>query len=350
MKKRIKKIISTVKRRKKLPELSGAITNETVAEHRETILAGGKRFKYPVQYSRHKLVINSIIISVGTLVVAGVLLWLQFYVFQNSSQFIYRVSQLIPLPVAVIDGEQVPYSMYLKRFRSSIHYLQDQNNLNPDTNEGKKEIEYRKRVELDNAIRDAYATKLAKEYKVTVSEGDVSEFIRKDLQSKKVSDSTYEKTVLNAFYDWSMDDYRGIVRAELLKRKVSFAVDDTARQKSERVLAALRAPAADFGAIAKAESDDEATKANGGDSGDVPLKTLDSNGVIAKVQSLQPGQVTELIYGTDGYYVAKLTSKSDQAVRFQFIKIALHEFESRLAAAKKAGKVKEYIAVAQLGQ
>ena len=350
MKKRIKKIVHKIRRRKHVPELSGAITNETVAEHRETILAGGRRFKYPVQYSRHRLVINSILISIGTIILAGMLLWLQLYVFQNSSQFIYRVTQLLPLPVAVIDGERVPYSMYLKRFRSSIHYLKDQNNLNPDTSDGKKEVEYRKRVELDNAIRDAYATKLARDNKVIVSNADVDEFIRKDLASKKVSETTYEKTVLNAFYDWSMDDYREIVRAELLKRKASFAIDIAAKQKADRVLAALRAPGADFGTVAKAQSDDEATKASGGDSGDVPLKTLDSNGVIARVNSLQPGQVTELIYGTDGYYIAKLTSKTDQFVKFQFIKISLHEFDVRLAAAKKAGKIKEYITVAQIRQ
>ena len=131
----------------------------------------------------------------------------------------------------------------------------------------------------------------------------------------------------------------------MLKRKVSFAIDSVAKGKADRVLAALRAPGADFGTIAKAESDDEASRANGGDSGDVPLKTLDSNGVIAKVYAVQPGQVTELIYGTDGYYVAKLTSKNDQTVRFQFIKVALKEFGSRLDAVKKAGKVKEYITV-----
>ncbi len=350
MKKRIKRIIHKVRRRKSVPELSGTITNETVAEHRENILAGGRRFKYPVQYSRHKLVINSVIIVFATIIIAGLLLWSQLYIFQNSSQFIYRMTQLLPLPVASVDGEAVSYSMYLKRFRSSIHYLIDQNNLNPETADGKKEVEYRKRVELDNAIRDAYASKLAKEAKVAVTDVEVNDFIRKDLASKKVSETTYEKTVLNAFYDWSMDDYRTIVRAELLKRKAAYAVDTAAKQKADRVLAALRVPGADFGAIAKAESDDEASRINGGDSGDVPLKTLDSNGVIAKVSTLQPGQITELLYGTDGYYVAKLTSKNDQSVKFQFIKITLREFDARLAAVKKAGKIKEYIRISQINQ
>lgn len=342
--KRIDKVVRRI-RRKQQPELDGRITNETVAEHREQILAGGRRFKYPVQYSRYKLVINSLLIALGSIVVAAVIMWWQLYLAQNSSKFMYRMTQVFPVPVASVDGEPVPYSMYLKRFRSSIHYLEQQNGLNVETADGKKEVEYRKRVELDNAIRDAFATKLARDYNVTVTEADVSAFITKDLANKKVSEVTYEKTVLNAFYDWSMGDYRTIVRAELLTRKVSFAVDKTAKSKSDRVLAALRAPGADFGAVAKAESDDTATKASGGDSGDVPLKTLDSNGVIAKATALKTGQVSDLIYGTDGYYIVKLTSKTDQSVRFQFIKIALNEFEKQYMAVRTGGKTKEYIAV-----
>ena len=50
------------KKRSAEAEQPSRITNETVAEHRERILAGGRRFKYPVQYARHRLVINTIII------------------------------------------------------------------------------------------------------------------------------------------------------------------------------------------------------------------------------------------------------------------------------------------------
>ncbi len=342
--KKFNKLVKKI-RKQPAPEVDNRITNETVAEHREQILAGGRRFKYPLQYSRHKLVINSLLIGIASLVVAAVLFWWQMYPAQNTSNFMYRLTQIIPVPVATVDGESVPYNMYLKRFLSSVHYLEEQNNLNVNSQDGKKEIEYRKRVELDNAIRDAYATKLAREHHVTVSDKDVDDFIAQDLESKKVSASTYEKTVLAVFYDWSMADYRSVVRAELLKRKVSFAVDTPAKSKADRVLAALRNPGADFGTVAKAETDDEATRASGGDSGDVPLKTLDSNGVIARAHSLEPGQVSDLIYGTDGYYIVKLTSKNDQSIRFQFIKIALHEFDQRLAAVKQAGKVKEYISV-----
>ncbi len=328
----------------------GRITNETVAEHREQILAGGRRFKYPVQYSRYKLVINSILIAVASIALLSVLAWYQLYVAQNSSKFMYRFTQLLPVPVATIDGENVPYSDYLKRFRSSLHYLQEQNNLNPNSVDGKKEIEYRKRQELDNAVRDAYVRKLARENRIKVSDGDVSRFIKNELAAKKVSETAYERTVLNKFYDWSMSDYRSVVYAELLKRKVSFAIDKNAKAKADRVMAALRTPGADFGAIAKVESDDELTKQVGGDVGMISRKTLDPNGVIEATSKLQAGQVTELLYGTDGYYVAKLTTKNDQNIQFQMIKIALNEFNTRFAAVNKPAHLKEYIAVKSYGR
>ena len=347
----VKHHLSKLRRKKPAQEkLDDRITNETVAEHREQIIAGGRRFKYPVQYSRHRLVINSLLIGLGAIVLAAVLFWWQLYKVQDSSKFMYRLTQIIPVPIASVDGENVHYSDYLKRFRSSIHYLQEQVNLNTTSKDGKNEVEYRKRLELNNAVRDAYATKLARENKVTISNSEVDAFIKADLQSKKVTARTYEKTVLNTFYDWSMSDYRSVVRAELLRRKVSFAVDSNAKQKADRILAALRAAGADFGAIAKAESDDVVTKANGGDTGDIPIKSLDSNGTLAAANKLTPGQTSELIYGTDGYYIVKLTSKSASSIRFQVIKIATLEFENRLEAVKKANKVKEYIDIVEQKQ
>ncbi|MEO5690612.1 MAG: SurA N-terminal domain-containing protein [Candidatus Saccharimonadales bacterium] len=348
--KRIKDKITSFRKKPSQQTADDRITNETVAEHREQILAGGRRFKYPVQYSRHKLVINSIIIAIVGILVLALLFWWQLYIVQNSSKFMYRFTQLLPVPVARIEGENVSYSDYLKRFRSSIHYLQEQNNLNTKSTDGKKEVEYRKREELNNAIRDAYVRKLAREAKVSVSGREVDNFIKAELASKKVSEAAYERTVLNNFYDWSMADYRSVVHAELLKRKVMFAVDTPAREKSDRVMAALRAPGADFGAVAKAESDDEQSKPGGGDSGSVPLKTFDPNGVIAAVSKLQAGQTTELIYGTDGYYVAKLTSKNDQTIQFQFIKIALNEFNNKFIKASSGDKVREFIKVQKSGE
>jgi hypothetical protein len=83
------------------------ITSETIEQHREHILAGGRKFKYPIQYARHKLVINAILISVAAVIIALVVGWWQLYPQQNTSEFMYHVTKVIPVPVAYVDGQPV---------------------------------------------------------------------------------------------------------------------------------------------------------------------------------------------------------------------------------------------------
>ena len=327
-------------------DTASRITNETVAEHREKVLAGGRKFKYPLQYQRHKLVINTIIIAVTALVLLTVLGWYLLYVAQDTSKLIYRITQLIPARVATVDGEPVAYSEYLMRYRSSIFYMQKQDAINLSTADGKRQAAYYQRQELTNAERSAYVTKLAREQKVAVTDKEVDDFIKKDIDARSVSLNAYEKTVLNSYYDWSLDEYRGVVRSELLKRKVSFAVDSEARNKANN-LASRVAAGEDFATLAKDNSDDEITKANGGDSGALPTDSLDADGLIAAAQKLEKDQVSGIIQGVDSYYIIKLISKSSDSVEYRVIKIKLTVFDNKFSSLKEQGKIKEYISVAQ---
>lgn len=339
-----------LKRKKKddQPEESqpSRITNETVAEHREKVLAGGRKFKYPVQYQRHKLVINTVIIAVAAIVLLSVLGWYLLYVAQDASKLTYRITQLLPVRVASVDGEAVAYSEYLMRYRSSIFYMQKQDSINLNTEDGKRQAAYYKREELTNAERSAYVAKLAREQHVTVTNKEVDAFIQKDIDAKSVSLNAYEKTVLNSYYDWSLDEYRDIVRSELLKRKVSFAVDTAAKQKADELYQKV-ASGADFATVATESSDDEATKANGGDSGVLSLDSLDSDGLIAAAKKLEVDQVSGLIQGVDGYYIIKLIAKSDDSVHYRVIKVKLTAFDEKFASLKDQGKIHEYISVAE---
>ena len=50
--------LSIKRKNKKQAKVPPRITNETVAEHREQIIAGGRKFKYPIQYARHRFSIQ----------------------------------------------------------------------------------------------------------------------------------------------------------------------------------------------------------------------------------------------------------------------------------------------------
>lgn len=322
------------------------ITNETVAEHREQVLAGGRKFKYPVQYQRHKLVINTVAIGLAAIVFLSVLCWYLLYVVQDSSQLTYRITQLIPVRVASVDGESVAYSEYLMRYRSSIFYAQKQGSINLNTADGKRQAAYYKRQELTNAERGAYVEMLARANKVTVTNKEVDDFIKKDIDAKSVSLNAYEKTVLNSYYDWSLSEYKSIVHDELLKRKVSFAIDTKSKARAESLYASV-AGGADFATVASTSSDDDLTKANGGDSGVVSTSSLDSNGLVAAAMKLESNQLSGLIQGVDGYYFIKLLSKTSDTVQYRVIKVSLTAFDSQFDALGKQGKIKEYISVAE---
>jgi parvulin-like peptidyl-prolyl isomerase len=340
----------TAKLRKKAPveEKATRITNQTVAEHREQILAGGRKFKYPVQYAKHKLVLNSVLISIAAVVALVVLGWYLLYVAQANSKFMYRLTQLVPVPVANVDGQSVRYSDYLKKYRSDIFSLVQQEQINLKSSDGKRQAEYYKRKELDNAEKDAYVTKLAKQKNIKVSRDEINAFIARTVNRKSISLEAYEKTVLENFYDWSLDDYRGVVKARLLAKKVGFAIDDKARARAKDLAAKAAAPGADFAKLAAENSDDMATKQNGGDAGSLPLDNQDVHGLIPVAQKLTPGQVSKPIEGADGYYIIKLIEKNDSSVHYALIKIGLTELDKRFEAVKKAGKIKEYIEVAQI--
>lgn len=340
----MKKLLNKLPRRRKTEPSDGPqrITNETVAEHREQILAGGRKFKYPVQVAKHRLVITTVVISVGVLVLAVVLTWYQLYVAQNTSNFIYRITQLIPVNVASVDGAEVRYSDYLKKYRSSIHYLQQQNSINLNSEDGRRQADFIKRREMEGVERDTFAAKLAAQKNISISKNEVESFIRRDLDAKRVSQEAYERTVLKSFYDWSLDDYRAIVRTELLKRKVSFEIDEAARTKINDLKTKING-GVDFATVAKESSEDLATKPNGGDVGSLPVDNQDPNGLISAAKRLQPNQVSQVITGSDGYYLIKLIEKSDSVIRYAQIKVGLHAFSEQFANLQKNGKIKEYI-------
>ena len=344
----MKKLIAKLRKRDKTEDKPSRITNETVAEHREQILAGGRKFKYPVQYAKHKLVLNSVLIAVAAIVLLVALCWYFLYVQQSSSKFMYRLTQLVPVPVASVDGENVRYSDYLRKYRSDIFSLVQQDQINLKSADGKRQSEYYKRKELDSAIKDAYVNKLARQHAITVSRTEIDDFSTRTVNSKSISLEAYEKTVLRNFYDWSLDEYRGIVKARLLSQKVGFAIDDAAKKRAESVAKKAAAPGADFAALAMEHSDDVATVPNGGSVGSLPLDNQDVNGLIAEAKRMSAGQVKGPFKGSDGYYIIKLIEKTSTSVHYAQIKIGLTELDKRFEAVKKADKIKEYIDVDKL--
>lgn len=322
------------------------ITNETVAEHRERILAGGRRFKYPIQYARHRLVFNTIIVTVAALLLLTLLGWWQLYPVQNTSTFFYRVTRVLPLPAASVDGAAVRYSDYLMYFNSSAHYLRQSEQINLDSEEGKRQLDYIKRKSMDTVIADTYAAKLAKELNISVDDSEVDAVIDQDRNTAngRISQETYDASALSIL-GWSSEEYRQDARNKLIRQKVSYAIDTSAQQRSEKA-AQLLAVEPDLQKAAQQLGGEGATAVTVGASGMVPRTNRDGGLSIAAAE-LEKGQVSAAVKTTtgDGYYFVKLLEKTDTQVSYEYLKIPLTEFTQRLVSLREEKKIQEYISI-----
>jgi len=339
----MKKLLNKLLRRNKEP-LPSRITSETVAQHREQILAGGRKFKYPIQYARHKLVINAIIISFVSLIAVILLGWWQLYSVQNTSNFMYRITKVIPVPVANIDGQSVLYSDYLMKYLSSIHYLEQKEQLNLKTDDGKRQVEYVKQQSMQDAISDAYAVKLAKKMNISVSDVELRDFLKSQRQSSsgEISEQTYNAVILD-YYGWSPSEYSHATRNKLLKQKVAYAIDSNAKKTVDTIVVALGSdPNANLSNIA-ASYGKEATY---GVSGWVPKDNQDGGLAIA-ASNLTKSQVSSIIKSTtgDGYYFIRLIDINDDRVSYEYIQVPLTEFTKLLDDTLNAKKVEKYIKI-----
>lgn len=350
----MKKTLSKLKLPKKQPKVveapSGRITTDTLAEHREQVLAGGRRFKYPVQYARHKLVINTIIIAVSALAVLGVVGWWQLYPAQNTSGFMYRVTKVFALPVAKIEGQQVLYSDYLVRYRGSIQYLVERDQVNFSTEDGKRHVDTIKRRELDGVIADAYATKLAKEMNISVSDAELEQFLieRRQLTDGEASEATYNAVIMD-YYGWSPDEYRQIMKSKLLLQKVSYALDNHATKQIEAIDSLKSAGDSDLRVISEKMNAANPQSVNYSAPIWVPRDNHDG-GLAKTAASLKKGEISapvKVAQGT-GYYFVKLVDSSSSQVQYELLHVPLTIFTKQLEEIKKQGKVSEYISIPRI--
>ena len=344
----MKKLLT--KFRRKGVEASSRITNETVAEHRERILAGGRRFKYPIQYARHRLVINAIIISIAAVIILAAVGWWQLYPAQNTSTFVYNVTRVLPLPVANVDGQPVLYGDYLMRYRSAIHNLEQQGQINLTSQDGKNQADYHKQKAMDAVIADAYGAKLAKQLNLSVSDAEIDSYLTAQRQSSDgvISQQTYDASILDIL-GWSPDEYRHVLGDELLRQKVAFAIDTGATQLSVSLAAQVKAPTSNFQSIVAATNALAGVQTVYGAPGLVP-KTNQDGGLALAASKMQKNEVSGVIKSTttasgDGYYLIRLLDINDTKVSYEYIQIPLTAFTRRLDNLKKTNKVTEYISI-----
>jgi len=132
------------------------ITNENVAEHREDILSGARKYIYPLQHSKHRIVVLTTTLVVATIMVFFASIVFLLYRQQTSSTFIHQVTKVLPFPIARTGNRFIAYENYLFELRHYIHYYETQQQLSFDTESGRDQLAAYKKRALDDVVNLAY--------------------------------------------------------------------------------------------------------------------------------------------------------------------------------------------------
>lgn len=273
------------------------ITNETLSEHREEVLRGARKYIYPLQHSKHRVVK----ISVGLLVVGIVgffaLIGLSLYKFQSTSGFIYDVTKIIPLPVAKAGDKWISYESYLFELRRNMHYYQTQQQATFETKDGKAQLKRLKQQAMSQVVQDAYVKELAAQNSVNISDQQVDnqlQLVRN--QNRLGSNERVFKEVLNQFWGWSETDFKRELKGQMLSQAVVSKLDTKTNDKAQKALSQLKS-GTDFGTLATQVSEDPLTKATGG-LYPAPITPSDRNlapAVTSVIFKIPAGQISDII-------------------------------------------------------
>ncbi len=206
-------------------------TQEKVDERREEVLSKGRKFKYPLQFSRHRIIINTILIITVVLTAIVISLWLALYRFGMTDDFLLRITRIFPVPVAYVQDESVPFSDYLMLYRSSMTSIERQSGSQFDDDSVAQLRAKYKRSALDDSEKYGFAVKLARELGITVSDDEVAaEFTRHlSIGGIERSEESFVKIIEDNF-GLSKSEYERMLYLSLIKAKVSEAIDAKANQ------------------------------------------------------------------------------------------------------------------------
>ena len=126
------------------------------------------------------------------------------------------------------------------------------------------------------------------------------------------------------------------VRASHILLKTEGKDEAAVRKQAEDVLKQAKAPGADFAALAKKYSEDDGSKANGGDLDYFPKGRMVPEFETAAF-AMQPGQISDLVKSQFGFHIIKVVDKKPASTR------TLDEVRAQIQETLAAQRVEQQI-------
>ncbi len=324
------------------------ITNETIAEHRENVLRGARKYKYPLQHSKRRIIGVSLILLGVAIVGFLVFTLLNLYKFQSTSKLTYRITQLIPFPIAKADTHFVSYENYLFELRRYMHYYETQQRVNFGDKSGKEQLAAQKPKALEQVVRAAYVKELAQKNNVSVSDTEVQDEVSLLRAQSQLSGGDKElESVIQRFYGWSINDLKREIKQNLLEEKVAAKLDTANTKRAQDIFAQLQA-GADFGQLVSQASDDPSTKTSGGQYADTAI-TMGSQEVppevVRELSQMKSGAISYIILTPTSFEIVKLISVEDGKYKAAHIQIHYNDISTYVDPLQKAHPARHFIHV-----
>lgn len=323
------------------------ITNDTVAEHREAVLGRARKYILPLQHSKHQVVLITTSLFICSVVAFFTYCTLALYKFHATSTFLYRVTQVVPYPIARVGGHFVAYENYLFEIRRYRHFYETQQKTDFNDPKNKGQLDAYKKQALQDVINQAYVKQLAEKHRVSVSDKEVNDEITIVRNENRLggSDKVFQD-VLKDYWGWSVDDFKRSLRQQMLAQKVASTLDTAAAAKAQAAYDELVA-GKDFAVVAKAYSDDVNTKDRNGEYGypiDRTTRTVRAQ-TVDELFKLKPGQYSKVFNNGVALEIVKNIETNGEKIRAAHIQVTFRDINAYTEELKQQQKPHLYVSL-----
>ena len=342
---KVQKLRKARQPKNKVGESSPRVTNETVAEVREDVLKSARKLVYPLTHSKHRVLIT----STALFLLAGLgfvsYMVVSLYKLKSTSRIMYKITQILPFPIARVGGSFVAYENYLFEVERYIFYYNNIEKTDFKTSSYKPQLIDQEKKILDRVVNMAYIRRLAAEKKITVSDKEIDEKVNNlKNQNRLGNNNKVFVDTLRDFYNWDVSDFRRSIRNDILTSKVLGVIDLDARSKANSALDELK-NGADFGVTATKYSDDINSKDKGGvvDGIVSPRDRNVASEQVSALAALKPGEHSAVINLGYGLEIIKKLEDKEGGYSIAHILVTFKPIDQALEQIKAKDKAKVYI-------